>query len=237
MKRSRSSKYQEKTEKNESKKVNFRLKALNSKQAEYIKLLNTKDVVMAIGVAGTGKSMVAAIHAAEKLANHEIEKIIVTRPYLGTTGTIGFLGGSLNEKMAPVCAPILTVLENCLGKSQYQYALDNKQIEMVPTEFLRGASYNDCVVIADEAQNNNQDTMKAICTRIGYNCQLVLTGDVVFQCDLGSKNDSGLAWLIRMQEKYGLDEIGVVQFEVEDIVRSGFCKSFVRMMYQEGEYK
>jgi phosphate starvation-inducible protein PhoH len=59
----------------------------------------------------------------------------------------------------------------------------------------------------------------------------------VFQCDLGSKNDSGLAWLIRMQEKYGLDEIGVVQFEVEDIVRSGFCKSFVRMMYQEGEYK
>ncbi len=229
------SKYQDKQVVKEVRK-DFNLKPMNSKQKEYISLIKSKDVILSIGVPGTGKSMIAAVYAAEKLANSEIDKVIVTRPYLGTTGTIGFLGGSLNEKMWPVCMPILTVLERCLGSSQFKYYIETSKIELVPTEFLRGNSYNNCIVIADEAQNNNVDTIKAICTRVGYNCKLILTGDVVFQCDLRVKSDSGLLWLINMQNKYDLDEIGVVQFDVEDIVRSGFCKSFVRMMVKEGEY-
>ena len=220
------SKYQEKQEVKEVRK-NFNLKPLNQKQKEYINLIKNKQVVIAFGPAGTAKTFCPSVIAAELFFNKEINNITIIRPYEGCGRSIGLLPGSVNEKMLPICQPVISILNRYLGNSVVEYALSHNQIIMQPLEFVRGMTFDDTFVIIDEAQNLNIDSIKALLTRVGTNCRMIISGDVS-QKDI--RGDSGLTWLIRLADKADLD-IGIVEFEIKDIVRSGFVKEFITAMW------
>jgi phosphate starvation-inducible PhoH-like protein len=223
------SKYQEKQEEKGVKK-DFNLKPLNSKQKEYINLLKTKQVVMAFGPAGTAKTYCPSVIAAEMFANKEIDNITIVRPYEGCGRSVGLLPGGIQEKLLPVCQPVMDVLNKFLGRTTVEYALSHDKIRMQALEFVRGMTFDDSFVILDEAQNLDIPSVKALMTRIGENCKVVISGDIN-QKDI--RGDSGLAWLINLTNRAGLD-IGVIEFGVEHIVRSGFVKDFILAMERYG---
>jgi len=206
------------------------LKPLNPKQKDLIASINSKVITVALGSAGTGKSYVTSVLAGEKLKNKEVRKIIITRPTIPVSTSIGFFPGTLDEKMAPWVIPIMSTLIETLGKGFVECALKNGNIEIVPFETIRGRSFENCFVILDEAQNCTVDEMKAFVTRIGEYSSCAVTGDLT-QSDL--KGDNGLLDLLHRVER--TEElaryVGVVKFTPEDIVRSGMCKLLV-MSYE-----
>lgn len=218
----RESKYRTKDITNHGRK-SFHLKPLNQKQKEYISLVKAKQVTLAFGPAGTSKTFCPSVIAAELFANRDIDKIIVVRPYEGCGRSIGLLPGTANEKLAPICQPVMDVFNRLLGKSAVECALSNGQIVMQALEFVRGMTFDNCFVILDEAQNIDVTSIKALMTRVGENCKIVCAGDVS-QKDI--RGDSGLAWLIDLAKRADLD-VGIVEFGVEHIVRSGFVKDFI----------
>ena len=190
---------------------------------------------------GSGKSLIAAAFAAEQLRNKKVNKIYLIRPYVASGKTIGMTPGSVEDKLAIPLAQILRHLEKFLGKGHLRYCLEKKIIEMQPAEHLRGASFENCVVIVEECQNFTFDEWQMILTRIEETATMVFTGDK-FQSDLGRK--SGLeetveliTKMIRQQPDYMSDEdldclendFGVVEFTEDDILRSGFTKALYKM--------
>lgn len=188
--------------------------------------IKAKVLTIATGSAGTGKSFVASAIAAEMLAAKEIRKIIITRPNVAVSTSLGFFPGPLLEKMAPWVIPILGNLTDFLGKGVVESQLKNGNIEVVPFETIRGRSFDNCFVILDEAQNTTVEEMKAFVTRLGEYSKCVITGDLT-QTDLGRHN--GLFHLLNLTKNH--DElskyVGKVFFTSDDIVRSGICKLFV----------
>lgn len=195
------------------------LEAQTEAQGHYICALQDSELVFAIGPAGTGKTYVAATYAAEQLAFKKIERIIITRPNVEVGTGFGFLPGELEEKYAPYLAPFREVMIERMGLSQYEYALKAEKILPQPLAFMRGATFNDCLVILDEAQNCTKAEMKMFLTRIGRNCTVVVDGDPE-QCDLNVP--SGLNDAIHRLE--GLEGVSIVEFTEDDIVRSGLVK-------------
>lgn len=195
------------------------LQAQTEAQGHYIHALESAELIFAIGPAGTGKTYVAATYAAEELTSKRIERIIITRPNVEVGSGFGFLPGELEEKYAPYLAPFREVMIERMGLSQYEYALKMEKILPQPLAFMRGATFNDCLVILDEAQNCTQAEMKMFLTRIGRNCTVVVDGDPD-QCDLNVP--SGLNDAVRRLE--GLPGVSVVEFTEDDIVRSGLVK-------------
>lgn len=228
MKRSKS-KYQEKQVEKEVRK-SFNLKPMNQRQKEYISLIRNKQVVLAFGPAGTSKTYIPSVIAAELYANKDIYNITIVRPYEGCGRSIGLIPGNISEKLFPVCQPVLDVLNRFLGKATVDYALAHDQITMQALEFVRGRTFDDCFLILDECQNMDIASIKALMTRIGENCKVVIAGDIA-QKDI--RGDSGLTWLINLADKANLD-VGVVEFTTDDIVRSGFVKEFIMAMDRYG---
>jgi phosphate starvation-inducible protein PhoH and related proteins len=223
------SKYQDKQVVKEVRK-DFNLKPMNSKQKEYISLIKTKQVVLAFGPAGTSKTFVPSVMAAQMFTNKDIHNITIVRPYEGCGKSVGLLPGELSSKLAPVCQPVIDVFNKYLGKSAVEYAISHGQINMQALEFVRGITFDDTFVILDEAQNIDINSIKALLTRVGENCKVVISGDVK-QKDI--KGDSGLSWLISLLQKADLD-VGVVEFGNEHIVRSGFVKDFILAVERYG---
>jgi len=228
VKRSKS-RYQEKQVEKEVRR-SFNLKPMNQRQKEYINLIKNKQVVIAFGPAGTSKTYIPSVIAAELYSNKDIYNITIVRPYEGCGRSVGLLPGSLSEKLSPVCQPVLDVLNRFLGRSAVEYAVANDQIRMQALEFVRGLTFNDCFLILDECQNMDIPSIKALMTRIGDNCKVVIAGDIA-QKDI--RGDSGLTWLINLADKADLD-VGVVEFTTDDIVRSGFVKDFIIAMERFG---
>jgi phosphate starvation-inducible PhoH-like protein len=202
-----------------------------------------RRVVFLTGSAGTGKSMLACYRAASLLRSKKVEKVYLARPAVAVGKSIGLLPGEIEEKMAPYFKQTIAHLERFLGKGFTRYCLEKKVIEMIPAEYLRGMSFEDCFVLVEEAQNFTHDEMEMVLTRLGENCQLVFTGDEK-QNDL--KVSSGLKTTIDLinrtlqthpeymdhEDLDALDdEIGVVQFKPEDVVRSGLTRAFVKLYY------
>jgi phosphate starvation-inducible PhoH-like protein len=198
----------------------------NKAQGSFLGLMKSKVVTIATGSAGTGKSFLAAAKAAEMLSAKEVKKIIVTRPNVAISTSLGFFPGALEEKMAPWVVPIMSNLELFLGKGMVESQLRNGNIEVVPFETIRGRSFDNCFVILDEAQNTTVDEMKAFVTRIGEYTTCVITGDLT-QTDLGPYN--GLWHLLRLVENSDALSryVGRINFTSDDIVRSGICQLFV----------
>ena len=198
------------------------VKPLNYIQGEYLEAIRNNEIIFGIGSAGTGKTYIAATYAAGELFHRRIQKIILTRPNIETGRGLGFLPGTLEEKYAPFLDPFDNIFTKSLGKGFYEYALKSKDIEPKPLGYMRGATFDNCIVLVDEAQNATKEEMKMLLSRIGKNCKIILSGDQD-QTDIGE--DSGLLDAVRRLE--GLDGIEVVRFRDEDIVRSKMCKAII----------
>jgi len=197
------------------------IKPLNFIQGEYLEAIKNNEVIFGIGSAGTGKTFVAANYAAEQLYHKKIDKIILTRPNVETGRGLGFLPGELDEKYAPYLEPFTQVFKRALGPGLYEYSLKSKAIEPKPLGFMRGASFENAVILVDEVQNMTKTEFKMLLSRIGKNCKMILSGDPE-QCDI---MDSGLLDAVRRLER--LPGIEVVRFLDEDIVRSKMCKQVI----------
>lgn len=206
------------------------LEAKTEKQQLLINNLRGSEQVIVLGPAGTGKTYVATTFAAQLYSSKQIDKIILTRPNVAAGRSIGFFPGSLEEKMAPWMAPVIDVLNKHLGKDTVITGMKNGNIEITPFETMRGRSFENAFVLLDEAQNTTVQEMQMFLTRVGEGSRVVLNGDIM-QSDL--KETSGLKKTIHLAKKYNLP-IPVVEFGVEDIVRSDLCKLWIETFIKEG---
>lgn len=199
----------------------------NYAQTAYLESIQSNQITFAVGPAGTGKSYIATAFAAEQLYYKRIDKLIITRPAVEAEESLGALPGELAEKYAPYLAPIRDILDNLLGKSFVDYCLKTGIIEPVPIAFMRGRTFENAVVLLDEAQNSTPKQMKLILSRIGENCKFIIDGDIT-QKDI--RGDSGLEDAIhRLGRVQGIE---VVRFMNNDIVRSGLCRKIIQA-YEE----
>ncbi|HGG8754017.1 TPA: phosphate starvation-inducible protein PhoH [Enterobacter cloacae] len=197
--------------------------ARNEAQAHYLNAIESKQLIFATGEAGCGKTWISAAKAAEALIHKDVERIIVTRPVLQADEDLGFLPGDISEKFAPYFRPVYDVLVKRLGASFMQYCLRPEigKVEIAPFAYMRGRTFENAVVILDEAQNVTAAQMKMFLTRLGENVTVIVNGDIT-QCDLSSGVKSGLSdAMSRFEED---DMIGVVRFTKEDCVRSALCQ-------------
>lgn len=202
----------------------------NENQAKYIEALSKADQVIVFGPAGTGKTYVVSTFAANAYHMKEVNKVVITRPHIPVGKDIGFLPGTLEEKSAPWALPVLDVLERHLGKGVVETALKNGNIEVAPLALMRGRSFDDAFVICDEAQNITLPELKMLVTRIGEGSTLVLNGDIQ-QSDL--KEGDGLSKIIHLTKKHMLP-IPIIEFTLDDIVRSDICKLWITTFTKEG---
>ncbi|EDM4432408.1 phosphate starvation protein PhoH [Salmonella enterica subsp. enterica serovar Infantis] len=205
------------------KRDNSPLEARNEAQAHYLISLDTKTLTFATGEAGCGKTYLAAAVAAQRLLNKEVDKIIVTRPVLQADEDLGFLPGDMSEKFAPFFRPVYDVLQKRLGGSFLEYCLKPEvaKVEIAPFAYMRGRTFENAVVILDEAQNVTASQMKMFLTRMGENVTVIVNGDIT-QCDLPGSVKSGLE---DAMERFKPSEyVGRIEFESEDCVRSELCK-------------
>jgi phosphate starvation-inducible PhoH-like protein len=202
------------------------LKPLNTKQKLYIELLQSKPIVIATGFAGTSKTYVPTVMAADSFKTGEINKIIITRPAISNSKSLGFFTGSHTEKMTVWLGPVVQILKDRLGVGAYEVALANSDIEFIPLETLKGNSFSDCWVLAEEAEDLTKEEVVKLVTRMGNNSTLVISGDI-FQSEL--KGNSGLLWLSDFVKRQNLQDVfGFVEFnDTADIVRSNTVKRFL----------
>jgi phosphate starvation-inducible PhoH-like protein len=198
--------------------------AMNSRQAEYLGHLRTAEQVFVLGPAGTGKTYLAATYAADLFRTGVVTRIILTRPNVPCGRSLGFFPGTLEQKFAPWAVPVTDVMRERLGAAVFDLAVKNGEIEVAPFEVMRGRSWKNSFVLLDEAQNATPQEMKMFLTRVGENCMTVVNGDVA-QCDL--ERGSGLRTAIDMVRSQDLP-VAIVEFTVDDVVRSGACAMWVR---------
>ena len=196
---------------------------LNDNQKLYINALKTADQVIVCGFSGTGKTFIAATQAANMYATKEIDKIIITRPNVSVGKDLGYFPGSLEEKFSPWAMPVLEVIQDQLGKGVVETAIKSGNIEMAPLSTMRGRSFKNAFIILDEAQNTSVAEVKMFLTRIGQNCKVVINGDIR-QSDI--QQQSGLAKIIHLAKKFNM-EVPIIEFGVDDIVRSDICKNWI----------
>ncbi|MCL2899857.1 phosphate starvation-inducible protein PhoH [Brenneria tiliae] len=199
------------------------IEARTAAQEHYLSAIENKQLIFATGEAGCGKTFLSAAKAAEALIHKEVDRIIVTRPVLQADEDLGFLPGDIAEKFAPYFRPVYDVLLRRLGASFMQYCLrpEIAKVEIAPFAYMRGRTFENAVVILDEAQNVTINQMKMFLTRLGENVTVIVNGDVT-QCDLPAGVKSGLRDAL---ERFAEDEmIGVVSFGKQDCVRSALCQ-------------
>lgn len=199
-------------------------------QGRLIDAIASSHQVLILGPAGTGKTYVTATCAADLYTLKEIDKIVITRPHVAVGKDIGFLPGTLEEKAQPWALPVLDVLIKHLGRGTVDTALKSGNIEIATLALMRGRSFDNAFIIVDEAQNIEVPEIQMILTRVGEGSTIVLNGDIQ-QSDL--KGTSGLAKIIHLAKKHLLN-VPVVEFGVDDIVRSGICAQWVKVFIAEG---
>jgi len=195
-------------------------------QDKYIESLNSKRVVIVNGPAGTGKTMLACSYAIQELNRMTFKKVLITRPVVSVDEELGYLPGDLNEKMFPWMIPIYDNFKIFTAKSTLDQMINSGKIEIVPLSFIRGRTFHDSLIIADEMQNATQNQMKTLLTRIGLNSTLVITGDLS-QCDLKTEEQNGLLDFITKFQYYKMtndienDEfIDLIELDKADVQRS-----------------
>jgi len=215
--------------KNASAKSTSGLTPKTKSQKRLMEAIDTNSQVIVLGFAGTGKTYVTATMAADLYTLKKIDKIVITRPMVSVGKDIGILPGDLGEKVAPWALPVLDVLEKHWGKGMLDTAIRNGNVEMAPLAMMRGRSFENAFVIADEAQNITTAELKMLLTRIGEGSTIVLNGDVM-QSDL--KGEDGLSKIAHLAKKHMLP-VPIIEFGLEDIVRSDICAQWVKVFYEE----
>lgn len=214
------------------------IQPMTENQGIYLDALKQDNIVVARGPAGTGKTWLAAAYSINALLNDRtIHKIVLTRPAYGPGKEIGFLPGTVEEKMAPWLAPIVGAMIENSSANEIENQKHRKNIEIVPLETIRGNSWDNTIILCDESQNLTMDEIKAITTRIGKGSLLVLMGDTTQRDDLNRRNKASVAPLdifLGFVEKRNIDRVSVIDFTLDDIVRSDICAEMVKMFYEEG---
>jgi phosphate starvation-inducible PhoH-like protein len=207
-----------------AKKQRVVISARNSNQKLYLNKLQdeNKSIVLAIGPAGTGKTMLAVQHGIKLFQEGVVDKIIVTRPAVSVDEDLGFLPGTLNEKMAPWTRPIFDVLGEYYQQKDIAKMLEEGVIEISPLAYMRGRTFKNAYIVADEMQNATVNQMKMLLTRLGEGSKMVVTGDLA-QAD--RLNDNGLINFCNLiTNKTSLKHIDIVQFDAKDIERHNAVK-------------
>ena len=205
--------------------------ARSKNQQIYFEMLNNKNIVFAIGPAGTGKTFLAVAKAASYLQQGKVKKIILSRPAVEAGEKLGFLPGDLKEKVDPFLRPIYDALYEMLPYDQVEKKISNGVIEIAPIAFMRGRTLEDCYIILDEAQNTTKIQMKMFLTRLGKNSKMVIAGDKT-QIDLVAKNESGL---IDAEKKLkNIEDVGMIFFKQEDVVRHELVRKIIKA-YENNE--
>ncbi len=194
-------------------------------QRRYIEALETYDMVFAIGPGGTGKTYLAVAMAVSALLSKQVNRIILARPAVEAGERLGFLPGTLQEKVDPYMRPLYDALHDLVEADKLERFLEKDIIEVAPLAFMRGRTLNDSFVILDEAQNTTGEQMKMFLTRLGFNSKAVITGDIT-QIDLPDTRRSGLIEAIEVVGK--IEGIELVYFDERDVVRHSLVQRIIK---------
>jgi phosphate starvation-inducible protein PhoH and related proteins len=194
-------------------------------QRRYVEAIEQNDMVFGIGPAGTGKTYLAVAMAAAALLAKKVSRIVLVRPAVEAGERLGFLPGSLQEKVDPYLRPLYDALYDLIEPERVDKMLERNVIEVAPLAFMRGRTLNDAFIIMDEAQNTTSEQMKMFLTRMGNNAKAVITGDVT-QIDLPNPRKSGLVEAISVLD--GVEGIRFIRFEDSDVVRHQLVQRIIR---------
>ena len=192
-------------------------------QKEYLDYIRTKTITFGMGPAGTGKTYLAMAMAVAALNRKEVGRILLTRPVVEAGENLGFLPGTLTEKIDPYIRPLYDALFDMMDPVRANKLLAEGVIEIAPLAFMRGRTLNDSFIILDEAQNTTSQQMKMFITRLGMGSKMVITGDMT-QTDL-PKGISDLQTVRQVLE--GIDEIGFIEFQTRDVVRNSLVSKII----------
>jgi len=204
----------------------------NRHQETYmLKLLDDKkDVVFGIGPAGTGKTLLAVQVAVKLFKEGKVDKLVVTRPAVSVDEDLGFLPGTLEDKMAPWTRPIFDVLREYFNAKQIEGMIQEGIIEIAPLAYMRGRTFKDSFILADEMQNATQNQMKMLLTRLGEGSRMAVTGDLA-QAD--RLKDNGLIDFVKLLEASQAEHLDIVHFEQGDIERHEAVKEILQIYGDE----
>src|SRR5215831_6713780 len=194
-------------------------------QRSYLEAIEKFDMVFGIGPAGTGKTYLAVAMAVAALASKRINRIVLARPAVEAGERLGFLPGSLQEKVDPYLRPLYDALYDMLDTDQVDRYLERRVIEIAPIAFMRGRTLNDAFVILDEAQNTTSEQMKMFVTRLGFNSKAVITGDIT-QVDLPAGKTSGLIEVSEILKN--VQGLSFCWFDESDVVRHSLVQRIIR---------
>jgi len=192
----------------------IRPKTLNQKR--YVDAIDHNTVVFGIGPAGTGKTYLAVAKAVQALQAKQINRIVLTRPAVEAGERLGFLPGTLSEKIDPYLRPLYDALHDMIDPDSIPRLITSGTIEIAPLAYMRGRTLNDAFVILDEAQNTSAEQMKMFLTRLGFGSTMVVTGDIT-QVDLPGGTQSGLRVVSEILE--GIDDVAFCRLTSHDVVR------------------
>jgi phosphate starvation-inducible PhoH-like protein len=185
-------------------------------QKKYVDAIDQKTVTFGIGPAGTGKTYLAVAKGVQALQAKQVNRIILTRPAVEAGERLGFLPGTLHEKIDPYLRPLFDSLQDMVDSDSIPKLMANGTIEVAPLAYMRGRTLNDAFIILDEAQNTSAEQMKMFLTRLGFNSKMVITGDIT-QVDLPSGTKSGLRVVTEILDS--ITDISFIYLESEDVVR------------------
>lgn len=201
------------------------VEAKTDNHKEYIKSITNNDITICIGPAGSGKSYIGAGLFAQYLHSRKYNQIIVTRPLVCAGKDIGSLPGEMNEKIAPYLKPMEENIKSFLGPANYGFHFNEGRIRYEPLELMRGATFNDSLMILDEAQNCTLEQIKMFITRMGNNSKIIINGDIK-QTDI--KNLNGLN--VILSKLSGIDGIGICRLTIDDIQRNGILGKVLKAL-------
>ncbi|HZM12857.1 MAG TPA: PhoH family protein [Bacteroidales bacterium] len=201
------------------------VRARTVNQLLLVKEYSDNDLVIAEGPAGTGKTYTAIALAVRALKNHEVKKIVLTRPAVEAGERLGFLPGDMKDKLDPYLQPLYDALHDMIPSRKLEQWIEDGTVQIVPIAFMRGRTLENSFVILDEAQNATVSQLKMFLTRMGVSSKFILTGDTT-QIDLQRRSESGLLQAIRLLT--GIEGISVIRFDERDILRHRLVKHIVR---------
>lgn len=208
------------------------IKAKTTNLKRLTREVEKKDMVFAIGAAGTGKTYTSVALAVRALKNKEVKRIVLTRPAVEAGENLGFLPGDLKEKLDPYLQPLYDALRDMIPHERLESFIEKKIIEVAPLAFMRGRTLDDAFVILDEAQNTTHSQMKMFLTRMGMNAKFIITGDPS-QIDLPPKQKSGLKEALRILKD--IDDIGFIYLTDDDVIRHPIVKKIITAYGKENE--
>ncbi|MBQ5330591.1 MAG: PhoH family protein [Oscillospiraceae bacterium] len=194
-------------------------------QKRYVEKIAENTIVMGIGPAGTGKTYLAVAMAVKAFRNHEVNRIILTRPAVEAGEKLGFLPGDMQNKVDPYLRPLYDALFDMMGPENFARNMEKGVIEVAPLAYMRGRTLDDAFIILDEAQNTTREQIKMFLTRLGTGSKMVITGDIT-QIDLPESRKSGLIDAMRILK--GIDDISINRFTDKDVVRHKLVTEIIR---------